>query len=155
MSDTTTPPIPALDVIEGPEYFDARAEGCAHAWPFPHHFYRVRLTHEGRTLETEWRQGTAHTSDPEAHAVIGCLLSDALGFAGCLGFSDWCADYGYSDDSIAARDDYEKVRQQTDALRDLLTAPVFDALMDDDEATYGDAAYFARAWARAFEGVTA
>lgn len=156
MTDThTAPALPVLDVLHGPEYFGTRASGCADAWPFPHHFYRVRLTHEGRTLITEWRQGMAHTDDPEAHLVIGSLIMTAQGLAACTGFTDWARDYDYSPDSIAALREYEQARKQTDALRHLLTGPVFDALMDDEDATYGVASHFALAWARAFGEVAA
>lgn len=156
MSDTsTTPPIPALAIIEGPEYFDARAEGCAEGWPFPHHAYRVRLTHEGRSMETPWRQGMGHTTDPEAHAVIGSLLMTAQGLESCTGFADWAEEYGYNPDSISARSDYDECRRQADALSDMLTRRVMVALMENEDATYGGAPEFARAWAAAFRGVTA
>ena len=103
-------------------------------------------------METPWRQGMAHTGDPEPHAVIGSLLMTAQGIESCTGFTDWAENYGYDPDSISARADYDDCRQQRDALADLLTRRVMDALMDDERATYGDAEGFALAWAAAFAG---
>lgn len=152
MSDTqtTAPPLPALDIIEGPHYTPADEP---QGWP--HYAYRVRLTHDGRTMEVPWRQGTGITHDPEAHDVIGALLMDASGIESCTGFPDWAEQYGYNPDSIAARGRYDQARQQSDALSDFLTRRIMVALMDDENATYGAAPRFALAWAQAFGEVAA
>ena len=140
---TTAPPVPTLDIIEGPEWRDHNASEDG-AWS--HYAYRVRLTHDGRTMETPWRQGTGTTHDPEAHDVIGALLMDAQGIEACTGFPDWAEGYGYDADSIKARDLYDLCREQTDALSTLLGRRLMVALMDDEDATYGAASRFTDAW---------
>ena len=148
----TTPPLPVLDIIEGPEWFDYDE---THQRRWEHHAYRLRLTHEGRSVETPWRQGIGITRDPEAHEVIGGLISDAQGIESCTGFTDWAEQYGYDPDSIRARGWYDEARQRYDDLADLLTRRVMVALMDDEDATYGSAEAFARAWSSAFGEVPA
>ena len=138
----TTTPIPTLDIIEGPEWRDDDDDG--RAWP--HYAYRVQITHDGRTMETPWRQGTGITHDPEAHDVIGSLLMDAQGIEGCTGFPDWAENYGYDTDSIKARGIYDLCREHYAALETLMGRRLMVALMNDDDATYGAATRFADAW---------
>lgn len=149
----TTPPLPVLDIIEGPEWHPADEPGPWHR--IEHHAYRLRLTHEGRTLETAWRQGMARTDDPEPAAVLGSLIMDAQGIEATTGAADWCDQYGYDPDSIRAHGMYHEARAQYAALTDLLGRHVLAALMDDECATYGSAEAFAEAWAAAFGEVAA
>lgn len=144
------PPIPSLEIIEGPHLRD---DHSGREWM--HREYRVRLTHDGRTMEVPWRQGMGINTDPEAHDVIGALLMDAQGIESSTGFTDWAESYGLNPDSITDRDTYTQAREQTDALSDLLTRRVMVALMDDDDATYGAAPRFQLAWVAAFAGVNA
>ena len=150
MTTETIPPIPALEIVEGPHL---RSDDSGREWP--HHAYRVRLTHDGRAIEVPWRQGMGISTDPEAHDVIGALLMDAQGIESSTGFADWAETYGLNPDSITDRDTYTRACEQTDALSDLLTRRVMVALMDDDDATYGAAPRFQRAWVAAFAGATA
>ena len=143
MSTASTAPIPTLEIIEGPEWRVSEVSGSS-AWP--HYAYTVRLTHDGRTMEKPWRQGTSITHDPEAHDVIGALLMEAQGIEACTGFPDWAEGYGYNADSIKARDLYDLCREQTDALETLLGRPLMVALMEDEDATYGAAPRFILAW---------
>jgi hypothetical protein len=143
MSTATSTPIPTLKIIEGPEWKNNDHES---SWHFPHHAYTIRLTHDGRTMETPWRQGTAITHDPETHDVIGCLLMEAQGIEACTTFPDWAEDYGYDSDSIKARGLYDLCHEQTAALETLLGRPLMNALMKDDDATYGAAPRFILAW---------
>lgn len=152
MTDThTAPALPVLDIIEGPTLRDRATDG--REWP--HRAYRVRLTHNGRSMDVPWRQGMGIASDPEAHDVIGCLLMDAQGVESSTGFPDWAEQYGYDPDSITARDLYQQACQQSDALAAMLTRRVMVALMDDENATYGAAPRFALAWSAAFGQVAA
>lgn len=50
-------------------------------------------------------QGSSHTSPPRFSDVVECLLLDALGVVDTT-FEDWANEYGYSADSIKARDIY-------------------------------------------------
>jgi hypothetical protein len=153
MSIETIPPLPVLDIIEGPDYYTGSEPGAG--WVSPHRAYRLRLTHEGRTMETPWRQGMGIATDPEPHDVIGALVMDAQGIESCTGFPDWAKQYGYDPDSIRDRGIYDECRRQYDAVNELLGRRVVRALMDDENATYGAAPRFALAWTAAFAEVTA
>lgn len=50
-------------------------------------------------------QGSGHTSPPRFSDVVECLLLDALGVVDTT-FEGWANEYGYSADSIKARDIY-------------------------------------------------
>ena len=143
MSTASTAPIPTLEIIEGPEWKNNDHEAL---WHSPHHAYTLKLTHDGRTMETPWRQGTGIQHDPETHDVIGSLLMEAQGIEASTGFADWATNYGYDTDSIKARDMYDLCREQTDALETLLGRRIMVALMDDEDATYGAAPRFILAW---------
>lgn len=147
---TATPPIPTLEILDGPRLLD---EHDGREWLY--RAYRVRLTHDGRSIEVPWRQGMGINTDPEAHDVIGALLMDAQGIEACTGFADWAESYGLNPDSITDRDTYTQAGEQTDALARLLTRRVMVALMDDENATYGAAPRFGMAWVAAFAGVNA
>jgi len=148
---TTAPPLPTLTIVDGPDWHSGNdGDTDAPGWNHEHHAYRVTLTgHDGMTMSRiPWRQGVGITDDPEAHDVLGCLLSDAQGIEACTGFPDWAESYGLNPDSIRDRDTYCLASEQTDGLAYLLTRPVMVALMDDEDSTYGDAEHFAAAWAR-------
>lgn len=50
--------------------------------------------------------GKARILPPDAADVLYSLLQDGSAID-CRDFADWCADYGFSDDSIAARANYD------------------------------------------------
>jgi hypothetical protein len=57
---------------------------------------------------------------PTLADVLDCLASDASGFDAADCFATWAAEYGYSDDSIKARDTYEACGAEAKRLRALL-----------------------------------
>lgn len=59
----------------------------------------------GRAYVNGWKQG-AKIAAPDIADVMHSLLLDASALD-CRDFADWCADYGYSDDSISARAAYD------------------------------------------------
>lgn len=84
--------------------------------------WRVSFAPFGKPIETfEYFCGTAHVHKskfrkesmfyaerpkaPDAAGVLHSLLLDAA--AGHMSFSDWCADYGYDDDSMKAFATYQ------------------------------------------------
>jgi hypothetical protein len=86
-----------------------------------HYPYRVTLSRKGHgSMRLTWRQGTAHTNDPNVVEVLDCLASDAAGFVNAQGFEDWCSEYGYDSDSRKAEKIYRAVERQTDSLRRVL-----------------------------------
>lgn len=68
---------------------------------------RIRLECETGNI-TRLGGGTTKKkiAPPTARDVMHCLLLDSA-VLDCGGFSEWCADYGYSDDSISARRLYD------------------------------------------------
>lgn len=48
---------------------------------------------------------------PEIYEVEGCLISDAVCYLESIDFDDFCANFGYSNDSIKAQKIYENCEQ--------------------------------------------
>lgn len=78
------------------------------------------LRYQGRQLTVHFSQGYAINGRPKAKDVLGCLSLDTLGIENARDFSDWCAEYGYSDDSRKAERTYKTIQKQAAALRRLL-----------------------------------
>lgn len=74
------------------------------------------------------RDETAAKYKPDAARVLGCLAMDASGYDNARDFTDWCNEYGYSDDSIKARKIYDVIAEQAKALRHFL-ADDYDAVV--------------------------
>ena len=81
--------------------------------------YKVTLRLEGRQLTTNFYQGEAITEDPTAADVLSCLVSDVNGVDG-VSFDGWCSDFGYSNDSIKARDTYNAYKRMVPKLKRFL-----------------------------------
>jgi hypothetical protein len=71
--------------------------------------------------------GASKVTAPSVADVVCCLVSDASGAD--RSFADWCADYGYSDDSIKAHQTYLACQQTRDALIKLFGRALFDELV--------------------------
>lgn len=60
--------------------------------------------------------------EPVAPHPADVLYSVILDSSACeSSFAEWCRDYGYSDDSIKARDTYDACQRNTEKLRHILT----------------------------------
>lgn len=88
--------------------------------------WRVALTSKAGYWSTDYFTGLGHRSKPDAWGqskpkkpavadVLHSLFMDAS--AADQNFSDWCADYGYSDDSIKALNIYKQCLETATALR--------------------------------------
>lgn len=82
--------------------------------------WRVTLRYCGRQLSTYFSMGPALCHEPTAADVLSCLISDASTVDGARNFSEWCADLGYSDDSIRAERTYRTIEYQSRKLRAFL-----------------------------------
>lgn len=92
--------------------------GCAHSESFhraPSHGRDAVLAKEVETgvrhlysesFDRATRMTPREVIDPKIIDVLMCLVLDAQVIE-CGSFSDWCAEYGYSDDSIKAKETYE------------------------------------------------
>jgi|SRR5215471_1119910 len=85
-----------------------------------HYAYTVRLSFEGRTLESPWSQGTALLDPPTASDVLQAMLSEAFGIDDADGFEDWASSFGYDPDSRKAERLYNACAEQSDKLRAFL-----------------------------------
>jgi len=72
--------------------------------------------------------GPAHTGEPDLCDALGCLLRDAEG-AG-ESFRTWCADLGFSDDSIKARNMWRACSRTAAALSRLFTSAELEGLRE-------------------------
>jgi hypothetical protein len=73
-------------------------------------------------------QGSAYTGPPTCDDVLDAVASDSRS-AGQT-FLDWCAEYGYSDDSIKALKAYRVCERQSGKLRSLLGDDAYAELLD-------------------------
>lgn len=78
--------------------------------------WRVTLRYRRHQMTVPFSQGPAHSSEPTAEDVLGCLVSDANGVIGGRDFEDWCSEYGYDTDSRKAERTWKTVQQQSDKL---------------------------------------
>lgn len=103
-------------------------------WNATAHHYRCVLRCGKRTLTTPFSQGSAHTKEPTLAEVLGCLASDAAGFANAQSFEDWCSEYGYDTDSRKAERTFKIVKREAAKLRKLLGSDAaYETLLWDTE----------------------
>jgi len=84
---------------------------------------------------TVWfSQGNGHKKPPTAADVLDCLASDASGYENSRNFADWCAEYGYDDDSRTAERIYHTIAEQAKELRHFLGGQdIYDRLLWETE----------------------
>ena len=59
--------------------------------------YRVTLKNNGKRFTIDYFMGMAHKEPPKVSDVLYSLTMDAYALE--VSFSDWCAEYGYNEDS--------------------------------------------------------
>lgn len=91
-------------------YMEQAFDGATH--------WRVTLRFRGRRMTVPFSQGSAHTSEPTAANVLGCLLSDAI--SADESFEEWCDNLGFDTDSRKAERTYKVVQAQSEKLKRLL-----------------------------------
>lgn len=96
--------------------------------------WTVTLRYGRRRMSVPFFQGRAHTSEPTAADVLGCLLSDASCYDNARDLADFCADFGYDEDSRKAKTTYRACGRISKRLRQFL-GDDFDAFssMDEDD----------------------
>lgn len=87
------------------------------------------LRRHGARMTVPFSQGSAHTKPPTVEDVLDCLASDCAGYENARGFLDWCAEYGYSDDSRRAERTYKLIGRQAASLKRLLGEPTYNVLL--------------------------
>lgn len=92
--------------------------------------WRVALTGKAGYWSTDYFTGTGLRAKPDAWGkrkpkkpsiadVLQCLFNEAQ--AAEYNFSDWCSDFGYSDDSIKALNTYKACLDTATAIRKYFT----------------------------------
>jgi hypothetical protein len=76
-----------------------------------------------------YSQGPACTKPPTLEEILGCLADDAAAYENAGSFAGWAAEYGYNSDSISALAVYHTVRDESQALADMLGPDAYDALL--------------------------
>ncbi len=73
------------------------------------HHFKVTLFRNGprKQLTTYFSMGYPQSKDPEAVAVLDCLISDAQSVECAQGFEDWAVGLGYDPDSRKAERTYK------------------------------------------------
>ena len=92
--------------------------------------WKVRLTRNNprRALTTYFSQGAAHTSEPTAADVLGCLCSDASSVDFARDFGEWARDFDLSEDSRKAERTYKVCVRTGEKLRRFLGAEYDSAI---------------------------
>lgn len=86
-----------------------------------------------REMVVWFSQGDAHKLPPTTADVLDCLASDASGYDNSRNFEDWCADYGYDDDSRKAEKIYHTVAEDAKRLRHFLGNEAYNQLLNEVE----------------------
>lgn len=86
-----------------------------------------------RVYETDYFTGLGHrkagkVKAPTAADVLYSLILDSS--AGDQSFNDWCADYGYSNDSLSALNTYQACCKTSEELRKMFSPDVRKAVAD-------------------------
>lgn len=90
-------------------------------------YYDVFLTYRGQTLyEGPFFKGIALRGEPTTEEVLYSALMDATEEA----FEDWCAGYGYDEDSRKAYVIYEKCRESHENLTAAFSSEEIDDLRE-------------------------
>ena len=83
------------------------------------------------TMRLYFSMGAGHNgAAPTVENVLDCLASDASGFDNSTSFEDWCAEYGYSEDSRTALKTFKTVERQAGRLRRFLGEEYFNVLLN-------------------------
>ena len=82
-----------------------------------------------RQLSVFFSQGSAHREQPTAAEVLDCLASDSTDAFET--FENWCAEYGYDDDSRKAEKTYAIVQKQAANLKRFLGANEYRNLLEN------------------------
>jgi hypothetical protein len=111
--------------------FDGQHAAARDDWQRGANGYRVTFTYDGRTMSTDYWQGSAITSDPDANSVMACLVSDAM-MSGYT-FEDFCSELGYDSDSRRAEQIWKACRKIDEQLHRLFGADYGQAIERDWE----------------------
>lgn len=93
----------------------------------PRHFH-CTISRGSKSYEFWYSQGEAHKEKPEFLESFSSLLQDAHGYQD--DFSEWCAEYGYDDDSRKAYAIWEACNETRVHLLNMMTAEEMEIIAD-------------------------
>lgn len=95
----------------------------------------VTITCGKQSMQVTYHMGSGHVRirpiPPKLSDVLGSLRLETS----CLNesFSEWCSNFGYSDDSIKALSTYQKCQEEGNKLKKLLGYKLFEVLLTCEE----------------------
>lgn len=102
------------------------------AWEHSGHHYRVTLTGKGRPRLTFDFWGSQHDmeqgKDPTPYDVLSCLSSDSHSCG--MSFGEFCSEFGESQDSIKAKQTWQRVSRFAKRIVDFLTPEELESLRE-------------------------
>ena len=100
---------------------------------YPMNHYKCRLFCGTHKMDLYYSMGVAHCGNPTAAEVLNCLASDSASYANAGSFEEWCGDYGYDSDSRKAFKTWKIVKRQSEKLKTLLGADLYEKLLNETE----------------------
>lgn len=83
--------------------------------------FKCTLKRRGRQMTTYFSQGSAHTKEPTAEDVLGCLLLDALILENTdFNFKLWCDELGFDEEETHPQRVFVAIRKNTIKLEKFL-----------------------------------
>lgn len=128
--------LPSSWYDEHPDYprFTTGQAGEAEWMRTAHKYLAILHNGAGGAYSCPYYTGAGWTETPSARDVLQCVLSDAVEDG--ITFEEWCAEYGYDDDSRRALAMYEHARRQTPVLEAFLGPTLFAYLREHDETEW-------------------
>jgi hypothetical protein len=84
--------------------------------------------YEERKMSIYYSMGSGLEGNPKAVDVLSSMILDIEGYSD--NFSEWCSDYGYSDDSIKARKTWEAIVEERDKFIKFFTPAEVEELIN-------------------------
>ncbi|MCY8549330.1 hypothetical protein MOD25_05370 [Bacillus haynesii] len=99
-------------------------------WQRKTNHYRVIIGHNNKIIEVPFFTGQGWNREPDLKDVLFSLFMDAGGYKNALDFSDWCANYGYNDDSINAKKIYDTCGKIYEKLESMFNEKEYEQLSE-------------------------
>ncbi len=88
------------------------------------------LQYDKRSMTFPFFMGSAHKGAPKLRDVLECLLLDYSTERSSDTFENWCDELGYDNDSISAREVFDRVDRQNNDFAYVFTEEVLESLFE-------------------------
>ena len=89
--------------------------------------YQVKISYFGKFYVTDYYMGMALTREPDKKDILYSMLMDNVSD---MDFDEFCAEFGYDNDSIKALKIYEACQRETKALYNMFESDEIDMLRE-------------------------